>query len=517
VSAGPGAPAARGAAQRLVRDYAVLTAGELFAKVAGFLGFAWLARALGPEAYGAVELAAALVMVFGLVVDFGLGPIAAREVTRDPARAAELARRIPALRLVLCAPAVLAMLATVLVLDLAPGARALGALYAVSPLAGPWTLNWLFQGLDRVRWVALASALRMTVFAGGAVLLVKGPAQLWGVGAVELAAALGAALYYAATARVAARVPLRPALDRAQAGALLAEAWPVGVSQILWILNQYLPTLLLAALAGAAPVAFYGGAHRIVMALATFVYLYFFTLYPSLVRATQMREGDFAGLARQSFRATAWLGVAAGLAGTLVAVPAVRLAYGDAFAAAATPFAVLAWVLPVSLLSGHARYALIAAGRQRLELVAQAAGIAASVGLGVPLVAWGGPLGAALAMLGAGLVVWGVAHRFTVRHVGALPALAPLARPALAAAVAAAVAHAAAGAPGGAWTGAAAALSAYAALALLFDRRLLRDLHGLARGVRGADGAVRSDPELRYTEARDGRKAKACEAGERIT
>ncbi len=469
--------------RRLIRDYAALSAGEIFAKLAGFLAFAYLARALGPDAFGAVELAAALVMVFGLVVDFGFGPIGAREIARDPARARALAAVIPAARLLLALVAFGALALTVAGLNPPAEARRVALLFGVGLLAGPWTLNWLLQGLDRVRWVAPAQALRMSIFAVGVLLLVRGPADLAKVGGVEIAAAFAMAAYFGLVAR---RHAVRPGLDfdLAALRRLAREALPVGVSQLLWVLNQYLPTLLVAIFVGGAAIAFYGGAHRIVMSLGTFVWLYFFNLYPSMVRSAQASDEGFAALVRHSFRATAWLGILGALVATLLAGPICRLAYGDAFGDAAVPFALLAWVLPINVLSGHARFGLIGAGLQTRELVAQAGGLVVTLGLGLGLVPSLGATGAALAMIASALVVWGIAHVAARAQLGSLPFAGPVLRPAAAAAAAAALF---AWLPAGSeWLRAAAATGLYVAAGAVLEPRLLRDLRALVRSAGAA-------------------------------
>ncbi len=158
------AAAARAPFLRLLRDVAVLSGGELGAKVAGFLAFALLARRLDLAGYGAVELAAALAMVFSLVIDFGLGPIGARAVAREPAAAPALARAVVARRALLALLATCGMLATVQALDLSAASQRVAMLFALSLLALPLQLNWLLQGLDRMAAVAPASMLRMGVF-----------------------------------------------------------------------------------------------------------------------------------------------------------------------------------------------------------------------------------------------------------------------------------------------------------------------------------------------------------------
>ena len=50
-------------------------------KIAGLLAFAYLARVLGPMAYGSVEVALALLAILTLFVEFGFGAIGAREIS----------------------------------------------------------------------------------------------------------------------------------------------------------------------------------------------------------------------------------------------------------------------------------------------------------------------------------------------------------------------------------------------------------------------------------------------------
>ena len=60
-------------------------------------------------------------------------------------------------------------------------------------------------------------------------------------------------------------------------------------------------------------------------------------------------------------RASGGIGLA--LALTLAAEPLLRLLFGSGFERAAAPFSILVWTFPLTLLSGHARWILIAAKR----------------------------------------------------------------------------------------------------------------------------------------------------------
>ena len=357
---------------------------EALGKLAGFAAFAWLARALDPVSYGAVELAVALSMFFMLVVDFGLGPIGARAIARDPASAPALAASIPAARLGLSLIAVGGMIVTVFVMRQPADSTQLSMAFALGIVATAWASRWLFQGLDRMGWAALPQALRMGVFALGVAIVVRGDADLWKVGVVEIVAAWGMAAYFILVQQVVV-CPVRLDFRWSTLRPLLAEAAPVGLSQLVWAVNQYLPTVLIAWLIGGAATAWYGGAHRIVMSVGTFVWLYHFNLFPSLVRAHEAGGSALTDLLARSFRVSSWCGIAAGLIASVFASEICRIAYGDAFEAAALPFTVIAWAMPVSLISGHARFALIATGNQRQELFAQCCG-ATTLVLGLSLV-----------------------------------------------------------------------------------------------------------------------------------
>ena len=462
--------------RQLVRDYIALSGGELVSKLAGFAAFAYLARTLSPDSYGAVELAVALAMFFTLVVDFGFGPIGARELIRAPERAPELAAAIPAARIGITVLAILAMAACATLLDPPRPTRMLILIYAASLLAAPWNLNWLLQGLDLLPWVSLAQAARMIVFALGVLLVVSSDEDLWRVGLVEGVAAATMAGYYLwiqrrriAPLRLGARLGLVRHLTR--------EAVPVGLGRILWAWNQYVATVLVAVRVGGAEIAWFGAAHRVVTSLGSFVYLYHFNLYPQVVRAASGGGPQLGALFGASFRVTAWLGVGVGLGGTLLAEPVCRFIFGAPFAAAAPALAVLSWILPASLLGSHARFTLIAYGHQRSELAANATGAVVVLALGMVLVGRLGALGAAIAMLVSTIATWAVAQLMVMRRVEAIPFLLPLARPALAAGgAAAAFVWLDSMGPLGA---AVAALVLYGVAAPLLQPKLVEDVRGL--------------------------------------
>jgi O-antigen/teichoic acid export membrane protein len=127
-----------------------------------------------------------------------------------------------------------------------------------------------------------------------------------------------------------------------------------------------------------------------------------------------------------SLRFAAWSGFFS--AGVLMALAPVMLtlAYGPAFRAGASSFVVLAWMLPVAMLSGHHRYILIAYNQQRSLLSCTSCSAASAVAIGFLLVPIYGGVGAAWTLLIANLVCFVLVYaavRKLVVHVAVLPQL----------------------------------------------------------------------------------------------
>ena len=71
---------------------------------------------------------------------------------------------------------------------------------------------------------------------------------------------------------------------------------------------------------------------------------------------------------------------------TLTADDLIALAYGEAYRPAGVLLATLIWAVPLALVSGHYRYALVACDRERLEFRGNAIGAGIAIGLGVLLI-----------------------------------------------------------------------------------------------------------------------------------
>jgi len=451
---------------RLVQGMLLLSGGELAAKLFCFFAFTKIGRVFGPERYGSLEFVLAVIVFFTLPVDGGLGSYGAREIARGRYPAPRLMAGIATLRLLLALSSFAVLLAIVAYVP-APS-RVLLTIYGLGFLVAPFQLQWLFQGRARMEWVAAASVVRYGVFAGLVLVFLQAETTLVTIGIFECLSLVAAA----ALCVWAARLDLLAAVAQwpprsADLVAHMKSAWPIGLSQVSWAVLWYLATVFLGLWVAGDSLGHFTASHRIVMALHTFVWMYFYNLLPAICRAAAAPGKDLSGLLGPSLCLTSWAGVLGAFLVTLLADDLVALAYGEAYRPAGRLLAVLIWAVPVALVSGHYRFALIACDHERLELRGNAIGAAVAVGLGLLLIPSRGALSAALALVVSALVVLVLAHAAVRNCSVAIPALARV-LPALSGlAVAGVAARSLAGF--GVWVAAAGATGVYLSLFVLYE------------------------------------------------
>jgi polysaccharide transporter, PST family len=453
--------------------YLTLFGGEAFSKLCVLAAFAYLARVVGPREFGIIELALSITIFFVLSAENGLGSYGARLVARSRKATAQVVPQVMLLRLFLAVPCYLVMLLGSYWYGIAgPG---IVAVYGLVVLVTPLFTQWVSQGLRQMHLVAMGSALRNFLFVTLVLLFVRPGSDTRLVAAAEVcgAMALGVFNTYVLFRVLKVRLEWRGALGGAVR--LLRDTWYMGASDITWACLWYSPSVIVGAmgLAAAEHVAWLAAAVRIVVALHSFVWLYFFNMLPNLSRELSIGLDEWRDLVRRSLSTSMWPAFLVALGGTLGAPLIVTILYGSAYEPAVRPLQIVVWMIPVTWFSGHFRFTLLAAGQQRLEFFAAAASAAVMVPLAVVLVYHQGSTGAAVALLvGSVMNAW-LALVAVRRNVGRSPALSAIA-PALSTCVGCLALGAAAGLVAGTMAAAVVGCLAYTVVALSHDNELTR-------------------------------------------
>jgi O-antigen/teichoic acid export membrane protein len=372
------------------------------------VGFA-VARHLGPAQLGALSYCLALVALVGFVPALGLDAIVKRELIAAPAAAGEV-------------------LASAFLLRAGAGALGFGALWLAAELApgfSPAEAQMLkvlgvilFQPAFFLPdlWLQAHLRAKQTVAVQLAALVMASAARVWlvlaGAGVAAFAwvlageMALGAAGLRWIAARGGLRAPLAAA-TRARMRALLAEAWPLMFASLAIVVYMKIDEVMLRQMRGPAEVGIYAAAARLSEVWYFLPTALAASVLPGLLKAKAAGAGEYARRQQQYYDASAATAYALSVPVALAAPWIVRLAYGEAFAAAGPILAVHIWSSVFVFLGVARGQWLVNEGQQKFYLVATLLGAGANIALNLAFIPrWGG-LGAAYAtVISYGLAAW---------------------------------------------------------------------------------------------------------------
>jgi O-antigen/teichoic acid export membrane protein len=385
----PGAPLARAA------GLPWLLASELLASVLGFAVLVRWARVLGPSGFSHVEYASAVAAWLLVLVRGGIEVIVYREAARRPRLVHRLTELLLGLRAVCAVAGYAIALAVALLVGRERGAVVvLGALVLV-PSA--FVADVLPRATGRLRWLALAQAVRALGFAASGFLLVWNPLDLWraalcGVVAETLAWLVTFGLYVAEQGVPWPRFRRRASVVFAHRGAIAS------LTRFGRVTLYGIDVLALGWLAGAALGPF-AAARRLVFALVALGLVMPTALGPLMAR--RWLEGSERARATVD-RAGRWLWALSLPAAVGLALTSGRwmpALFGAGYRAGGPWLALVAARLPWVLSGSFSQAALVACRREReaLRVVGAMLVLAAVI---VPLgTLWAGPWGAGLAVL----------------------------------------------------------------------------------------------------------------------
>ena len=405
---------------RLGKNYFAVSAGNLFSRAISFAVVAYLARVLGPTAFGEWAWAQA-VLVFGLIVaDWGLQTQGIRQLAERPEDARRTVSAYVGLRLVLGIVAAIGLAAFGYLAAPSRQIAHLTALYGASLLATALLPEWIFIGTHRMGYVGLTRVLQYSCYAGMVFLAVRGPADIFAVPLANAAGITCAALslFVLLRGRLAG---WRPVIAPGVWRPILAEATPLAVSYIVIQLYLAFPILLLGWLRGPSEMGYFNGPYRVLLVLGELVNLFLMALYPTVAERWSKDATSVGSLLGHVVRVVAILTVPIAMGGAVVARPLLRLLFGAEFGPSVLTFQIIVWNVVLLGINGvYTQLVLLMHRRQREFLSIVSVGAVVSLLVNAVLAARYGHNGVAVAWVISEVAV-AVAGYFMARRFVVLP------------------------------------------------------------------------------------------------
>lgn len=311
----------------------------------------YLARVLQPSGWGMVVYAQSFSGWMVLVLQYGFGFSATREIARhrdDPDRHADIVRGVAGANVILMLPSIaIAVVARFTV----PQFREhelylwLALAYALAQGIRPF---WFFQGIEEMKFPAWLNVVGRVAVTLGIFLVVRTADHGWRVLALQAGAAIGitavivAKMYRTVVFR---RLALGPAIAAFKAG------WTIFLSSSAVSLYTMANTFILGFFTTAAGVAYYGGAERLVIAVIGLMSPITQALYPRMSHLAMNNREKATDAVQKALIFFGIMGLIAGGALIALAPWIIRLVLGRAYGPAIPVMRIASIIIPVCAIS----------------------------------------------------------------------------------------------------------------------------------------------------------------------
>lgn len=387
--------------QRVISNTGWLLVERTLRYTIGFLVGVWIARHVGPEQYGLLNYAGAVIVVLAFMSTLGLDALAVRDIVRDPAARDETVGTVLVLRLAGGLLMVLAAAAIAYSADHGdPRAAVMIMLISVAQLLQAFdSLDCWFQAVVASRYTVFARMTALLTMTAVRIALIVTHAPLvafaWAILAESTVLALAMLVVYR---RSGQRIGAWRA-TMARAAALLREGWPLMLSALVAAASLRIDHVMLGQMAGFAEVGAYAIAVRIVEVSFVIPAVVIASVFPAMISAKQQDRVTYEARIQALFDSMLWSALAIAVPLSLLAGVVVRVLAGNAYAAAGPVLEVLAW-MPVLVFLGVIRQRwLLAENQLGAGLAVEAAGCGLNVLANLVLIPRHGAVGAAYASL----------------------------------------------------------------------------------------------------------------------
>jgi O-antigen/teichoic acid export membrane protein len=349
------------AGPRIAGNLLSLSSAEVVTKAGALFALAYLARTLGTAGFGKLSFAQSVVAYFILLVNLGTDYVGTREVAADRGRAPVFLNNILGIKIAASAISVALLVTLLAAMRKDLETKQLTLCLGMTIVTTAVTLEWFFQGIERMHVIAVARFVQSLLYVLLIVVFVRMPSHLVRVAVCQVAGAAGSVLVlWVASIRRSLRPS--PTLDRAVCGDIVRKAAPIGYSLLMITLYYNLDPVLLSFMKGDSIVGLYSAAYKIVYLLILVPNIILSAFYPSL--SGKLDAANMSEYANAYVRVLFSLGIPIGIGGNILSSYMIDFFYGSQYAASVVPLRILLWNVTLIFINMSYGGPLLAWGKQ---------------------------------------------------------------------------------------------------------------------------------------------------------
>lgn len=383
----------------VLKGSAFLGSAEIAVRTIGFFVSIYIARVFGVAVFGKLSFAIATSAYFALLSVLGLDIFGTREVAAHSKNIPYIVGRITTIRAFLSAGAFLLMLLFAMLIPKPADVKLLLVLTGLPIFLGFLSIEWVFQGREKMGELATARVIRQVIYAGLVFLLISNPQQVYLV-PIFITAGLVAMLAYL-WQRYLSTMHIELGIDKDYYRFAMRSALPIGIAGFMITIYHSSDTLMLSFMKSDTAVGIYNAAYKFILVVAALRHLSMQAMFPRMSSLYAKKKDDFRELCSQAEQVMLAVITPAVIILAFLAPNLITLAYGQSYSAASQVFIYLlggVWFLYASFVFPNA---LNVVGKEKQYLWVTVAGAAGNLLFNFLLIPHYGVVGAAIGTIAA--------------------------------------------------------------------------------------------------------------------
>jgi O-antigen/teichoic acid export membrane protein len=319
--------------QRLFKNTFLLYLNFIIVSLSSVFLWAYLARVLGPEDFGKLNFALALVICFGILVDSDIYTLAVKEASIRKKNVQELksyGNYIITSKTILGGLFYLLLFVFTLFLNKPIQIKYLILLYGLGFLAYNFYFDWIFQALERMEYVVLPYIISNLSYVILVISVIKSQKQLLSVPLLYLFSAnIGLIISIIIFIKTFARLKLNFSFTAVKD--LIFRLIPVGIAVITLNILYQLPTIILGFIRSNQEVGWYNAANKLVYFLIMLINSFYAALLPITSYAHKQSLETFEKLIHYIVKFMLSIALPLSFGGIILGNQLMHLIYGHKF------------------------------------------------------------------------------------------------------------------------------------------------------------------------------------------
>jgi len=399
--------------KRIAKNFSWLLVGNVISGLINFFSIIYIARVLGAAAFGMLQFAQAFLLYLVVIVDSGLSTFGTREIAQKRNQVEKISMNIFSLRLVIAFVVFCLSFFILLMVPVSPTIRMLFIITFLFVFYRALNTDWVFQGLEKMEYVAVSKLLFSVTTFLFIVLFVRSPGDLVTVPMIRFIFGLLISIVFLLIIfKRFFSFNLRLISVRSWPNAFLL-AIPLGISIVLLQIYDNLDTIMLGIMDTPAVVGIYNAAYRVFYLFAGVFSLWLATVLPVICK--RMSEDiDWTKLFCEKFmRLTLLLTIPVTVLVCFSSSLFISLFFGNQYVDAIPALRYLIWALiPLAISNTYGSLVLIPAGLFNRFLASVGAGALANIVMNFILIPRFSYVGAAVATIVAQIIAGIIAYYF---------------------------------------------------------------------------------------------------------